>query len=244
MEVDTDPSRKPEEEGEILLIDKSLGWTSFDVIHRLRCSFEIEKAGHAGTLDPMATGLLVVCTGRQTKNIEQFTNFDKEYTGSFQLGIRTPSFDMETAVSEHADFSGVRLEDLQSAVLSFVGRQMQTPPMYSAVKHKGQPLYKYARKGQTLERKAREIDVREFTVLSFVPPNVGFRVVCSKGTYIRALVDGVGSSLGCGATLTSLRRTRIGTFRVEDALTIEQMEDARDLRPVPLENSHGHHIPA
>jgi tRNA pseudouridine55 synthase len=244
MEIATDPSRKPEEEGELLLIDKPLGWTSFDVIHRLRCSFDIEKAGHAGTLDPMATGLLIVCTGKQTKSIEQFTNLDKEYTGSFQLGIRTPSFDMETAVSEHAEFSGIRLEDLRSAVKSFVGRQMQTPPMYSAVKLKGKPLYQYARKGKTLERKAREIDVREFTVLSFAPPNVEFRVVCSKGTYIRSLVDGVGTSLGCGATLTSLRRTRVGSFRVENALTIEQLEDSRDSKPVLLEDSHGHHIPA
>jgi tRNA pseudouridine55 synthase len=225
------------DEGEMYLVDKPLHWTSFDVIHRLRQSLEIKKAGHAGTLDPRATGLLIVCTGKQTKRIDQFAILEKEYTGTLQLGIRTPSFDMETEVIERTDYSAVGLEELASAVLSFVGRQLQIPPMYSAVKHLGKPLYKYARKGRTLDRKAKEIDVREFSVLSFVPPEVGFRVVCSKGTYIRSLVSDIGDRLGCGAALISLRRTRIGTYRVEDALTIEQLDRVKS-------ESDGHRIPA
>ncbi|TSA23083.1 tRNA pseudouridine(55) synthase TruB [bacterium] len=232
------------EEGAMYLVDKPLNWTSFDVIHRLRQSLEIKKVGHAGTLDPRATGLLIVCTGKQTKRIDQFANLEKEYTGTLQLGIRTPSFDMETEVVERTDYSAVGREELASAVLSFVGRQLQTPPMYSAVKHLGKPLYKYARKGRTLDRKAKEIDVREFSMLSFVPPEVGFRVVCSKGTYIRSLVSDLGDRLGCGAALTSLRRTRIGTYRVEDALTIEQLDRVKSERASLQSESDGHRIPA
>ena len=232
------------DEGEMYLVDKPLNWTSFDVIHRLRQSLDIKKAGHAGTLDPRATGLLIVCTGKQTKRIDQFANLEKEYTGTLQLGIRTPSFDMETEVTERADYSAVGRDELASAVLSFVGRQLQTPPMYSAVKHLGKPLYKYARKGRTLDRKAKEIDVREFSVLSFVPPEVGFRVVCSKGTYIRSLVSDIGDRLGCGAALISLRRTRIGTYRVEDALTIEQLDRVNSERASLQSESDGHRIPA
>ena len=236
MPIASQATMSEHEEGAMYLVDKPLNWTSFDVIHRLRQSFEIEKAGHAGTLDPRATGLLIVCTGKQTKRIDQFANLEKEYTGTFQLGIRTPSFDMETEITERANYSAVRREELVSVVLSFVGRQLQIPPMYSALKHHGTPLYKYARKGRTLDRKAREIDVREFSVLSFVPPEVGFLVVCSKGTYIRSLVSDVGDRLGCGAALTALRRTRIGTYRVEDAMTIEQLDRAKS-------ESNGHRIP-
>lgn len=232
------------DEGGMYLVDKPLNWTSFDVIHRLRQTLEIAKVGHAGTLDPRATGLLIVCTGRQTKRIDQFASLEKEYTGTFQLGIRTPSFDMETAVTERTDYSAVRREDLESVVLSFVGRQLQTPPMYSASKHLGKPLYKYARKGRSFDRRAKEIDVREFSVLSFAPPEVGFLVVCSKGTYIRSLVSDIGDRLGCGAALTSLRRTRIGMYRVEDALTIEQLDRVKRERPGLQSESNGHRIPA
>jgi len=244
MPIASQATMSEHEEGAMYLVDKPLNWTSFDVIHRLRQSLEIKKAGHAGTLDPRATGLLIVCTGKQTKRIDQFANLEKEYTGTFQLGIRTPSFDMETEVTDRADYSAVGREELASVVLSFVGRQLQTPPMYSAVKHLGKPLYKYARKGRTLDRKAKEIDIREFSVLSFVPPEVGFRVVCSKGTYIRSLVSDIGDRLGCGAALTSLRRTRIGTYRVEDAFTIEQLDRVKSERAGLKSESNGHRIPA
>ena len=244
MEVPSHGTMQTLDEGEVLLIDKPLNWTSFDVVHRIRQSFGIEKAGHAGTLDPRATGLLILCTGKQTKRIDQFTNLDKEYTGAFELGIRTPSFDMETGVTERLDYGGVSLDQLQAVVLGFTGRQLQTPPMYSAAKHLGKPLYKYARKGKTLERKPKEIDVMEFSVVSFVLPVVEFRVVCSKGTYIRSLVSDIGDKLGCGAVLTSLRRTRIGKYRIEDALTMEELDKVKGERASLRSLSNGHHIPA
>jgi len=235
-------SPEPVDEGIMLLIDKPLQWTSFDVVHKVRQSLGVAKVGHAGTLDPRATGLLIICTGRQTKRMHEFTELGKEYTGTFQLGIRTPSFDMETAITEHADISTVTLEVLQAAVQGFLGKQLQIPPMYSAVKHHGKPLYKYARKGKTLERKAKEIDITEFSILSFTPPNVTFRVRCSKGTYIRALANDIGEILGCGATLTELRRTSIGDFRVEDALSIDQLESMKAEKDLSQLETHEHRI--
>jgi tRNA pseudouridine55 synthase len=232
------------DEGTVLLIDKPLNWTSFDVIHRLRQTLGIAKAGHAGTLDPRATGLLIVCTGKQTKRIDQFTGLEKEYTGLFELGIRTPSFDMETGVTQRSDYSSVNETVLGSVVKRFLGPQLQVPPMYSAAKHRGKPLYKYARKGKTLERQAKEIDVREFSIQSFAPPMVGFRIVCSKGTYIRSLVNDIGEALGCGATLNTLRRTRIGEFRVEDAMTVEQLDKLRNDTGILKTESDGYRIPA
>jgi len=244
MEITSHPSPKFQEEGEILLVDKPLDWTSFDVIQRLRNCWGIRKAGHSGTLDPKATGLLIVCTGRQTKSIDQFANLEKEYTGTFQIGIQTPSFDLETEVTQRSDCSGVTLELLESTVKRFVGRQLQTPPMYSAVKHHGKPLYEYARRGKTLDRKPKHIEIHELSILSFAPPEVSFRVVCSKGTYIRSLVSDIGAALGCGATLIALRRTRIGSFRVEDARTIEELERLKDERGLLRNVGHEHRIPA
>jgi tRNA pseudouridine55 synthase len=232
------------DEGLFLLIDKPLQWTSFDVIHKIRRCLGVAKAGHAGTLDPRATGLLIVCTGRQTKRLQDFTGLEKEYTGSFQLGIRTPSFDLETAVSETVDFSSVTRETLESTAQTFVGKQLQLPPMYSAVKHHGKPLYKFARKGKTLERAPKEIDIMEFSILSFEPPRVTFRVRCSKGTYIRALANDMGNILGCGATLADLRRTRIGEFSVEEALTISQLEAMKDMRGPAGDEEHESSTPA
>jgi tRNA pseudouridine55 synthase len=223
-------SEEPVDEGTILLMDKPLQWTSFDVVHKVRRTLGIPKVGHAGTLDPRATGLLIVCTGRQTKRVQEFADLEKEYTGTLQLGIRTPSFDLETAITEQADISTVTQEKLMAAVNGFLGKQLQMPPMFSAVKHHGKPLYKYARKGKTLEREPKEIDIREFTIISFTPPNVSFRVRCSKGTYIRALAHDLGEILGCGATLVELRRTRIGEYRVEDALTMSQFENLKGER--------------
>ncbi len=209
--------------GVMLLIDKPLDWTSFRVVRRIRALFHAAKAGHAGTLDPRATGLLIVCTGKKTKTMHQYTDLDKEYVGTFELGVRTASHDSETAIIERRDYSAVTLDSLRSIAESFVGRQLQRPPMYSAAKHQGKPLYKYARKGQIVEREPKEIEIGEFEIASFAGPLVEFRVVCSKGTYVRSLVDDIGNALGCGATLRSLRRTRIGPYRVEDAFSIDDL---------------------
>ena len=215
-------------EGEMLLIDKPLDWTSFQVVKEVRNLFGIRKVGHAGTLDPRATGLLILCTGKQTKSFDQMSAMEKEYTGTFELGIRTPSFDLETGVTERAECSTVTSEQIRHVAMGFVGAQLQTPPMYSAVKYHGKPLYKYARKGRTVERAPKEIDISELDIVSFDTPVVRFRVVCSKGTYIRSLIHDIGERLGCGATLTSLRRTRIGEHRIEHAMTIEELEALRD----------------
>lgn len=230
--------------GSILMIDKPVGITSFDVIYRLRRWHGVEKAGHAGTLDPLASGLLIVCIGKETKNIQRFSDLDKEYVGRMQLGIQTPSFDMETEVSERLDSSGVTVEALNSVVTRFVGRQLQTPPMYSAVKHHGKPLYKYARRGKVLERKPREIEIRELVITEFAPPMIEFKVRCTKGTYIRTLANDMGTALGCGATLTALRRTRIGPYGVEDAVTLEQLETAKKANEQAHGETNGYRIPA
>ncbi len=231
-------------EGEILLIDKPLDWTSFDVVKRIRWTFNVAKAGHAGTLDPKATGLLIVCTGKQTKNIGQFVGLEKEYTGTLELGVRTPSYDSETEVIERRPFSDVTLEMIQNEANDFLGKQLQTPPMYSAVKHQGKPLYKFARKGKSVEREPKEIEIREFEIVNFLPPQIEIRIVCSKGTYIRSLVDELGLRLGCGATLRSLRRTRIGPYHVSHAMTIEQLENVRNTSMKRSSTIHEGRLPA
>lgn len=212
-----------QEEGELLLVDKPLDWSSFDVVKKIKVLFKVRRVGHAGTLDPKATGLLIICTGKKTKTLDSFQNEQKEYTGSFELGKRTPSFDTETQVIETRDFSHVDRELLDRAIAKFLGKIRQTPPMFSAAKFDGKPLYQYARKGRSVERPAKEIEIFEFHITQFSPPIVEFNVVCSKGTYIRTLVEDLGVALGCGCTLRSLRRTRIGTYRVEEALTIEDL---------------------
>jgi len=232
------------EMGSILMIDKPVGITSFDVIYRLRRWHGVEKAGHAGTLDPLASGLLIICLGKETKKIQHFADLEKEYTGTMELGIQTASFDMETEVLQRLDFSAVTLDSLREVFGRFVGKQLQTPPMYSAVKHHGKPLYKYARRGKTLERKAREIEIREFVVTDFALPLVQFRVRCTKGTYIRSLVHDVGATLGCGAALTALRRTRIGQYKVEDAVTLDQLEEAKKANERAHGEADGYRIPA
>lgn len=230
--------------GSILLIDKPVGITSFDVIYRLRRWHGVEKAGHAGTLDPLASGLLIICTGKETKNLHRFSDLDKEYTGTMELGIKTPSFDLETGITERVDASGVTMNDVQAVIERFLGRQLQMPPMYSAAKHHGKPLYKYARKGKVLERKPKEIEIKGFVVTRFALPSVDFRVLCTKGTYIRSLANDIGAALGCGAALTALRRTRIGTFRVEDAVTLEQLEATKKANETRDGKANGYRIPA
>jgi tRNA pseudouridine55 synthase len=218
---DSAPQTRPQ--GATLLIDKPPGWTSFDVVHKVRQVLGVRKAGHAGTLDPMATGLLILCTEGKTKEIDQFSVLDKEYEGTMVLGARTPSFDAETPVIEQRSVEGITEEMIRDAFRHFTGPQTQIPPMWSAVKVKGKRLYTYARKGVAVERKPRSVIVHRFQLCALQMPSVRFQAECSKGTYIRALVEDVGLFLGCGAYLTSLRRTRIGPYRVDDAVTIEHL---------------------
>jgi tRNA pseudouridine55 synthase len=216
------------EKGEVLLVDKPLNWTSFDVVHRVRDLFHVKKVGHAGTLDPKATGLLILCTGKKTKEIDTFTGQEKEYEGIMQLGATTVSFDSETPEQDQKDFLRIDEKQILDVFSTFVGVQLQVPPMYSAVKYGGKPLYKYARKGRSLERQPREITVSEFTLIKMDLPLVYFRVVCSKGTYIRSIVDECGKKLLCGAYLKELRRTRIGSLSLQQALQIEDLHSLSD----------------
>lgn len=216
------------EKGEILLVNKPLDWSSFDVVHRVRDLFHVTKVGHAGTLDPKATGLLIVCTGRQTKMIWRFSDQEKEYEGVMRLGAKTDSFDSETPEREGGDYSTITEGQIRDVFKGFIGTQTQTPPMYSAVKRRGTPLYKFARKGRTLVREAREILISRFEVTKVDLPDVHFRIVCSKGTYVRALVDDCGSRLGCGAYLRELRRTRIGTLSLDQAFDIKALHALGD----------------
>ncbi len=209
--------------GAVLLVDKPQGWTSFDVVNKIRwrlrhiTGVKKIKVGHAGTLDPMATGLLIICTGKATKSITQFQELPKTYTGTLKLGATTPSYDAETEEDRQYPWEHISEEDLELARQKFIGKIEQIPPMYSAVKVKGQPLYKLARKGKTIERKARQIEIYDFAFRQIRLPYIDFEVQCSKGTYIRSLAHDFGQSLESGACLTALRRTAIGGHSVDDA---------------------------
>ena len=206
--------------GESILFDKPIWWTSFKVVHKIRKSICVKKVGHAGTLDPMATGLLILCTGKLTKDIDSFQALTKTYTGTFTLGKKTLSMDSETGAIEEKPFDHISLQDLLALKNNFVGEIFQTPPMYSAVNFKGKKLYEYARKGKIIERKARPVFVYNFDITDFNPPKVDFEITCSKGTYIRVIANDLGEMLGCGAHLTSLRRTHIGDYSVSDAFEV------------------------
>ncbi len=206
------------EEGQVLLIDKPLQWTSFDVVRKVRSLIKVKKVGHAGTLDPLATGLLIVCTGKFTKKINEYMGMEKEYTGSFTLGAITPTYDLESEPVEERDISNITEEDIQKAVLPFVGTIKQTPPIHSAIKKNGKPVYLLARKGLDVELEARSVTITDFIIEKIELPKVYFKVVCSTGTYIRSLANDYGNHLGCGGYLSSLRRTRIGNFSVDNAL--------------------------
>lgn len=210
-------------EGRILLIDKPYEWTSFDVVNKLRYRLKIRKIGHAGTLDPLATGLLIVCTGKMTKRIAEFMDLEKEYTGTFVLGKTTPSHDLETEVSEGGDTSALTETQIREAARGLTGTLRQLPPAHSAIKVGGKRAYQLARKGKEVELKHREVEVKTFEITSVKFPEVGFRIVCSKGTYIRSLARDFGEMLGVGAYVTNLCRTRIGAYRLEDALAVDQV---------------------
>lgn len=214
---------KQEDTGRLLLINKPLEWTSFDVVNKLRYKLKIKKIGHAGTLDPLATGLLIICTGRMTKRIETYMGLEKEYTGKFILGQTTPSHDLETAVTEMKDLSALTEAKIREATAALTGNISQLPPMHSAIRIGGKRAYQFARKGQDIELKHRDVEVKEFEITDIALPEARFRIVCSKGTYIRSIARDFGDALGVGAYLAELCRTRIGDFKLEDAMTIDEV---------------------
>ncbi|HBC04837.1 MAG TPA: tRNA pseudouridine(55) synthase TruB, partial [Aequorivita sp.] len=217
-------------EGQVILIDKPLEWTSFQAVNKVRWlirkSFGIKKikVGHAGTLDPLATGLLIICTGKFTKKIDTFQAQHKEYTGTFTFGATTPSYDLETEIDQTFDISKITSVKIHEATKQFIGEIQQQPPVFSALKKDGKRLYEFARSGEEVEIPFRTVTISEFEITKIALPKVDFRVVCSKGTYIRSLANDFGKALDNGAHLSALRRTRIGEFSVEDAVGIEAFE--------------------
>jgi tRNA pseudouridine55 synthase len=203
--------------GEVFLINKPYQWTSFDVVKKVRNALRIKKVGHAGTLDPLATGLLIVCAGKKTKSIESFMAQEKEYTGTFVLGKTTESFDLEKEVIDVADPTHISLEEVKSAAAKLTGNILQVPPMHSAIKIDGKRVYESARKGLEVKMEARPVTVTAFEITGFENPDVHFRIVCSKGTYIRSLARDLGEILKVGAYMSALTRTRIGEFKLDDA---------------------------
>lgn len=211
--------------GEEILIDKPFGWSSFKVVYEVRKAAGVKKVGHAGTLDPLATGLLILCTGKKTKEISKFQEQIKVYTGTITLGKRTPSMDLETEVTEELPFNHITEEDIFKIRDNFLGKILQIPPMYSAVKHQGKSLYQLARKGKVIERETREAEIFGFEIFDIKLPLFSFRITCSKGTYIRAIADDLGRLLNCGGVLSSLRRTNIGNYNVNNAITVDLFKE-------------------
>ena len=223
--VPIDPAiQQPYAEGKMILIDKPIHWTSFDVVRKMRGMLQIKKIGHAGTLDPLATGLLIVCTGKFTKKINEYMALKKEYTGHFTLGAITPTYDLESLPEHFKSIDFVTKELMNETAKSFTGDILQVPPIYSAIKKDGVAAYELARRGEEVDLKARPLHIYEFQITEVALPVVSFKVVCSTGTYIRSLAHDFGQALGCGAYLSSLRRTAIGDCKVEDAETMESFE--------------------
>lgn len=212
----------------VILINKPLKWTSFDVVNRLRHILKMKKIGHAGTLDPLATGLLIICTGKMTKQINTFQDQEKEYTGTFVIGSTTASHDLETEVQPGGDYSKISENEIRQAIDKLTGIIQQIPPIHSAIKVDGKRAYALARKGRDVELKPREVVISKFEVTSIRLPEIDFRIVCSKGTYIRSLARDMGEILGVGAYLSSLCRTRIGAYSIQDSLTLEEFKKIRE----------------
>jgi tRNA pseudouridine55 synthase len=217
-------------EGEIILIDKPAGWSSFKVIREIRKVIGVRKVGHAGTLDPMATGLLIIAAGKKTKSIDNYQALQKTYTGTITLGKTSPSMDLETEITDEKSFNHISEEDIHKVRNEFLGTIKQTPPMYSAIKYKGKSLYHFARKGKTVEREARGVNIYDFTIIKINFPDIYFKITCSKGTYIRVIANDFGERLGCGGLLSSLRREKIGDFSVEDALKVDEFIEKLSLK--------------
>ena len=214
----------PFAEGKVLLINKPLHWTSFDVVRKIRSAIRIKKVGHAGTLDPLATGLLIVCTGKFTKKINEYMAREKEYTGSFTLGATTPTYDLESEPENFKDYHYITEDKLHELTKQFTGQIQQVPPAHSAIKQAGKPVYKMARKGIAVKLEPRTLFIKAFTITGVDLPKVYFKVVCSTGTYIRSLAHDYGNALGCGAYLSGLCRTRIGEFTLEDAMSMDAFQ--------------------
>ena len=217
-------------EGKMLLINKPVGWTSFQIVNKVRWLIKSQydlkkiKVGHAGTLDPLAEGLLILCTGKWTKKIDEFQGQDKVYSGIFHLGATTPSFDLETEINSRQSIEHIDKNILLKSTNKFIGDQFQVPPIYSAIKQNGKKLYEYARNGETIELKKRKINISEFKITKIELPKVHFKVKCGKGTYIRSLANDYGLELKSGAYLYKLKRERIGGFNIKNALSIEEFE--------------------
>ncbi|MBD0332267.1 MAG: tRNA pseudouridine(55) synthase TruB [Chitinophagaceae bacterium] len=212
------------EEGQILLVNKPLYWTSFDVVRRIRHLTKAKKVGHAGTLDPLATGLLIVCTGKLTKKINDYMGQEKEYIGTITLGASTPTYDLESEPRNFSSVENIPVENIETAAKKFRGGILQTPPIHSAIKKEGKRAYALARMGEDIKLQPRPVHISAFEITGIELPVVGFRIICSTGTYIRSLANDFGESLGCGGFLSSLCRTRVGKFFLKDALTPAQLE--------------------
>jgi len=213
------------EQGQVLLINKPLYWTSFDAVRKIRNLIGIKKVGHAGTLDPLATGLLIICTGKFTKKINEYMAQEKEYTGTFTIGATTATYDLESKPENFKSIENLSEEKIRNVIKKFLGEIKQVPPAHSAIKLQGKRVYELARKGKEVNLEPRKIFVQEFEIGQIELPLVHFRVVCSTGTYIRSLANDFGKQLACGAYLSCLCRTRIGEFKLEDALSIEEFEN-------------------
>ena len=217
-------SQQEAPKGEILLIDKPYGWSSFQAVKKVKWLLKAKKVGHAGTLDPLATGLLILCTEKKTKEIESIQGQEKEYTGTFTVGATTPSYDMETEPNQIFPFEHITPELIQESLPKFIGDISQIPPLFSAIKVDGKRAYTMARQGSDHELKSRIINIREFEITRIDLPEIDFRVSCSKGTYIRSLAFDFGKALGSGAYLSALRRTKIGNYSVEDAVEPQNVQ--------------------
>ena len=211
--------------GQTLLVDKDLDWTSFDVVKKIKNTIKCKKVGHAGTLDPLATGLLIICTGKNTKKINDIQNQDKVYTGEFILGKSTPSHDLETEFNSQKEFKNITTDRIKEVSKRFVGEQLQRPPKFSAVKVNGKRAYEYARDNEEVKIKEKNINIYEFKITEYNLPNISFKISCTKGTYIRSIARDFGEKLGCGAVLSKLRRTEIGNYNVEDAFKVNDLAD-------------------
>lgn len=219
-------------EGKIILIDKPAGWSSFKVIRKVRNVIGVKKVGHAGTLDPMATGLLIVATGKKTKSINEYQALEKTYTGTITLGKTSSSMDLETEIISEKPFNHISEEEIYKVRDEFLGVIKQVPPMYSAIKYKGESLYHLARKGKVVERDAREVTIYNFLITRIDLPHIDFDITCSKGTYIRVIANDLGEKLGCGGLLSSLRRTKIGNYSIEDALMVDEFSEKFMLKEI------------
>ena len=227
MEISSNMTADDFKQGQVLLFDKPLGWTSFQLVNKVRwiirknCKIKKIKVGHAGTLDPLASGLLVICTGKFTKRIEEFQGQDKEYTGTFTFGATTPSYDLETEIDQTFPIGHLTEEKIIETTNKFTGAIEQFPPIFSALKKDGKRLYEFARKDEEVEIPSRKVHISKFEITNINLPEIDFQVVCSKGTYIRSLAHDFGKELESGAHLSALRRTKIGEFDVADALSID-----------------------